>query len=97
MSIWKSVMSLFRGAGEGAAEAPAPEVEHKGFVIRATPYKEGGQYQTCGVIAKEVGGAMKEHRFVRADRFAAREDAVSFAFDKGRQIVDQQGERVFKD
>ena len=38
---------------------------------------------------------MKEHRFIRADRFASLDDAVSVALSKGRQLVDEQGERLF--
>ena len=94
MSILKSLFSIFSGGGASAsAEAdlgPEATIEHAGFIIRATPYKEEGQYQTCGVIAKEIDGVMKEHRFVRADRYASRDDAVKFTLDKGRQIVDQQ-------
>jgi hypothetical protein len=37
----------------------------------------------------------KEHKFIRADRHASYEDAVEFSLSKARQIVDQQGERVF--
>ena len=92
MGILKNLLSVFGGSGgggEAADSGPEQAVEYQGFTIRATPYKEEGQYQTCGVIAKEVDGVMKEHRFVRADRYASRDDAVSFTFDKGRQIVDQ--------
>ena len=86
-----------RGATEETAGEPAVvrEVEHKGFVIRATPYKEGGQYQTCGVIAKEIDGAAKEHRFIRADRFASLDDAVEVTIRKGQQMIDEQGDRLF--
>lgn len=73
----------------------AREVEHKGFLIKATPFKEGGQFQTCGTITKEVSGALKEHRFVRADRFAALGDAVEVSIRKGQQLIDEQGERLF--
>ena len=82
---------LFGGGGAAKETAPAKTVEHKGFVIAAAPYKEAGQYQTAGVISKDG----KEHRFVRADRFAALEDAADHALVKGRQIVDEQGERMF--
>jgi hypothetical protein len=94
MSFWKK---LFGGAGQAEPKAPkvAKEVEHKGFTIRATPYSEGGQYQTAGIIAKEVAGAVKEHRFIRADRFSSLEDAVDCSLSKGRQIVDEQGDRLF--
>lgn len=89
---------LFGGGGEKSepSAAAAKEIEHKGFLIRATPYKaEGGQYQTCGVVSKEIGGVVKEHRFIRADRFAALDDAVDISLKKGQQLVDEQGERIF--
>lgn len=92
MSFWKK---LFGGSRENAAVAPAAEAEHKGFRIVATPYAEGGQYQTCGVVSKEVAGSLREHRFVRADRFASAEDAAAHALRKGVQLVDEQGERMF--
>jgi len=87
---------LFGGGSGGAApEKPGKSAEHKGFTITAAPYSEGGQYQTCGVIAKEIGGEKKEYRFVRADRFASQDEAAEFSLSKGRQIVDEQGERLF--
>ena len=91
---------LFGSSSSGEAQpsggAVAKEIEHNGFMIRATPYKaDGGQYQTCGVVSKEVGGVVKEHRFIRADRFAALDDAVDISLKKGQQLVDEQGERMF--
>ena len=88
---------LFGSGGSAAKGEPAVagETEHKGFSIRATPFKEGGQFQTCGVVAKDVGGVVKEHKFIRADRFATLEDAVSVSLSKGRQLVDEQGDRLF--
>ncbi len=90
-----SFLKKLFGGGAAKEAAPAKTAEHKGFTIAAAPYKEAGQYQTAGVISKEVGGIRKEHRFVRADRFAALEDAADHALVKGRQIVDEQGERMF--
>jgi hypothetical protein len=49
----------------------------------------------CGVIEKEIDGVTKSHRFVRADRFAGREEAEQFTLSKARQIVDQNGDRIF--
>lgn len=95
MSFLKSLFGL-GGKGEGdAAPSTVSQVEHKGFLIRATPFKESGQYQTCGVISKEVGGVLKEHKFIRADRFPALETAAEIAISKGKQIVDEQGDRIF--
>ncbi|WP_274628103.1 HlyU family transcriptional regulator [Arvimicrobium flavum] len=99
MSFLKRLFGLGGDASEGEGASTggkvAKEVEHKGFVVRATPFKEGGQFQTCGTVSKEVGGVVKEHRFVRADRFAGLEDAVEVSIRKGIQLIDEQGERLF--
>lgn len=86
--------------GKSGSDAPgepreAGRLEHKDFLIVATPYSEGGQYQVCGVISKMIDGELKEYRFVRADRCPGIEDAASIALNKGRQIVDEQGEHIF--
>lgn len=96
-----SFLKRWFGGGAGQAEnagpagAPAKTIEHAGFTIHATPYRAEAQYQTAGTIEKEVAGVRREHRFIRADRFSLLEDAVEFSLLKGRQIVDQQGERMF--
>jgi hypothetical protein len=86
---------LFGGGDAKPNAKPAASEAHGGFTIHATPYQEGGQWQMCGVIEKEIGGEMKSHRFVRADRFAGQDEAVQFTLSKARQIVDQMGDRVF--
>ena len=48
MSFFKS---LFGGGGEKAPK-PGKQAEHKGFMIEAQPYKEGGQYRLRRVISK---------------------------------------------
>ena len=95
MSFLKSLFGRSSSPG-GAAEGKAvKEAEEDGFRIEARPYKEGGQFQLAGVISKEVGGVRKEHRFVRADRFASEDEAAEFALRKGRQIIAERGERMF--
>jgi hypothetical protein len=91
MSFFKK---LFGGPSAAAVDGGDP-VEHKGYTIRATPYQESGQYQTCGVITKEIDGALKEHRFVRADKTTSVEDAIAISLRKGRQIIDEQGDAIF--
>jgi hypothetical protein len=91
MSFWSA---LFGGGAAKAGKASEP-VEYKGYVICAAPYKNNGQYQTAGLIAREVGGVRKEHRFIRADAYANYDDAVNFTLNKARQIIDLQGERIF--
>ena len=93
MSFWSA---LFGGRG-AAAEKVSDPVEYKGYVICATPFKNNGQYQTAGSIARDIGGVRKEHRFIRADAYASYDDAVNFTLNKARQIVDLQGERMFEE
>lgn len=83
------------GSGPEGAKQVGEAVEHNGFSIRATPYSEGGQFQTCGLVSREIDGEIKEHRFVRADRFPDIEQAADQAIRKGRQLVDEQGAALF--
>ena len=51
--------ALFGGSRRGAeSEKTAEPVEYKGYVIRAAPFKNEGQYQTAGTIEREVGGTL---------------------------------------
>jgi hypothetical protein len=83
---------LFGGGSQAAADE---WIEYNGYRIRPAPYRRGGQYQTCGVIEKEVGGETKQHRFVRAETHSSREGAAAFALAKAQQLIDEQGERLF--
>lgn len=83
-------------AADSKAQAEPVSSEHKGFVILATPFAEAGQFQTCGLIRKEIAGEMKEHKFIRADRFATMDDAVNITLIKARQIIDEQGDNLFR-
>lgn len=92
MSFWKSLF----GGGATAAEPKAGEtVEYNGFTIQAAPFQDGGKWMTAGTISKEVAGERKTHRFIRADSHATFDAAASFSLDKGRQMIDLMGERVF--
>jgi hypothetical protein len=94
MSFWSA---LFGGGAKigSKTEKVADPVEYKGYVIRPAPYKNNGHYQTAGIIAREIDGVTKEHRFIRADAYASYDDAVTFTINKARQIIDLQGERMF--
>lgn len=97
MSFLKRLFGLGgAGAENDKAQAEPVSSEHKGFVILATPFSEAGQFQTCGLIRKEIDGEMKEHKFIRADRFATMDDAVNITLIKARQIIDEQGEGLFR-
>ena len=100
MAWLKAILGRLAGGGGGAAAdgPPLEAVEYKGYRIRPAPYAATGGYQTAGVIEKdaaEEGGAMREHRFVRAETHPGRDEAAAFAVQKAKQIIDQQGERLF--
>jgi hypothetical protein len=88
MAFWSK---WFGGSSGEAAAKAVKSMEHKGFLIEAAPYKEGGQWQLAGVISKDG----KQHHFVRADKFTSAEEAADIALSKGQLIVDQSGERIF--
>ncbi len=88
--------ALFGRRAAAKAEKVGDPVEYKGFIIRAAPFRNEGHYQTAGIIEREIGGVRKEHRFIRADAYTSYDDAVSFTLSKARQIIDLQGERIFK-
>ena len=89
--------ALFSGGGGRAAAVPEqPAVEYKGYRITPAPYPASGQYQTAGVIEKDFPDGAKQHRFVRAETHPSIDDAVQFAVTKGKQIIDQQGDRIFE-
>lgn len=96
MSMLKELWDRLMGAHPGAQEAAAEAVEYKGYRIRPNPYQSGSQYQTAGTIEKDFPTGLKEHRFVRAESHPSKDDAVEFSVLKARQIIDQQGDRMFE-
>jgi len=94
MSFLKSLFG--RKEKPSGPAGPLKTITYKGFTIHATPFPEGGQQQLSGVIEKEIGGEMKSYRFIRADRFPGAEEAADFALAKARQLIDEQGEQLFK-
>lgn len=88
-----------RLAGASGAATPGqptgPAVEYNGYRIRPAPYRSGGQFQTAGVIEKDFPDGPKEHKFIRAETHPSEDDAKAFAVTKAKQIIDQQGDRMF--
>jgi hypothetical protein len=95
-SFLKSLASrLFGGATSEIQDEPESAVEYKGYRIRPAPYAARGQFQTAGLIEKETPDGVKEHRFVRAETLPSKADASEFAIRKAKQIIDEQGDRLF--
>jgi len=92
MSFLKKLFGL--GGGAAAPAAPAPAFEYKGFLIRATPVAEGGEWRVSGVVV-ELGEGGRELPFQRADRMSSKDECVEITFQKGRQIIDDHRGRPF--
>ena len=86
---------LASGEARQSADPAIPAVEYNGYRIRPAPYRTKDQYQTAGSIEKDTPEGVKEHRFIRADTYNSRDDAVAFTISKAKQIIDQQGDRIF--
>ena len=96
--MFSKLKAAFGLGGRGdQAEAPvaAEAVEYKGYRIVPAPYKTNGQYQTAGTIEKDFPDGPKTHRFIRAETHPSLDDAIGFATTKAKQIIDQQGDRLF--
>ncbi|WP_407050272.1 HlyU family transcriptional regulator [Methyloraptor flagellatus] len=93
MSFLKKLFGL--GPSAPAAPEKLETEEYREFLVTATPIKEGREWQVCGVISREENGEMREHRFIRVDRFPDKETAVQMIFQKGRQIIDERRGKVF--
>jgi hypothetical protein len=96
MSFWKNLFGGGSSSAEPEGDKVLGEESHKGFLIKAIEMKAGSELQLAGTIEKEVSGELKIYRFVRADRMTSRDDLIVLAIAKGRQIIDEQGEAIFR-
>ena len=94
MGLMDSLRSLF-GSG-GKAEARHETVEYRGYLIRPAPQRQPSGWNTAGVITKEFPDGVKEQTFIRVDTHSSQDDAVSFSVIKAQQIIDEQGDRLFR-
>ena len=88
--------SLFGVRAAGNASPAGSAVDYKGYRIIPSPHKDGGQFRVAGTIEKDTDKGVQRHDFVRADTHGSWEDAVAFTTAKAKQIIDLQGDRIFK-
>ena len=95
MGLFDSLKSLI-GGGDGQAAKAADPVEYNGFQILPAPERRDGGWNTAGVITKIVDGEPKEQHFIRVDTHSNIDDAISFSITKAQQIIDEQGDSLFR-
>jgi hypothetical protein len=62
-----------------------------------TPRKVPGGWTTEGVISKSSHEDTRSEHFIRADMLMSEEEAVDYSVTKAKKIIDEQGERLFRD
>lgn len=88
---------LFGGSGAAPKSAPEAEsIEYNGFAITPTPIKEASSYRVSAKIEKQVEGELKSHTLIRADTSPNLEETIQTSIRKARQMIDEQGERLFR-
>lgn len=89
-------MSLFSRLFGGKDTSPSPEpVVYKGFTIVPKPISEGPRYRVAAQIEKPSDGETKTHRMIRADVLDDLDSAVETSVAKAKQMIDEQGDRLF--
>ncbi len=87
---------LFGGGGGGRTEdTTGATEEYQGFKITAQPSSEGGSYRVGALIEKDVDGETKQHVLIRADTIQGLEAAQTASVRKAKQVIDEQGDRIF--
>lgn len=97
MGLMDTLRNLFGSAGgQGGTEVAGDPVDYKGFQITPAPQRQGSGWNTAGTIVKDFPEGAKEHRFIRVDTHPSRDDAIAFSIIKAQQIIDEQGDRIFR-
>jgi hypothetical protein len=94
MGLIDALRNMFRSDAPAAAAAAA--VEYKDFRITPAPERQASGWNTAGVIAKTFEDGVKEHRFIRVDTHTDKDAAIAFSITKAQQIIDEQGDRLFR-
>lgn len=89
-----SLLSRLFGNGKAPAATEATET-YKDMRIIPEPMSEGKTFRLCARITQDADGTTREHRLIRADTFQDREAAAAAAVLKAKQMIDEQGERLF--
>ena len=82
---------LFGTTGQPTPQTGAGREDYKGFAVTPAPIKDGGQFRVAARIEKDG----KTHEMIRADTMASLEQATEISVRKAKQMIDEQGDRLF--
>ena len=77
--------------GRPAEPAAAPSEVYEGYTITADPGQAADGYRIGAVIERDG----RRHVLIRADTLRDRDAAVEASVAKARQVIDEQGMRLF--
>ncbi len=87
---------LFGGGAEAGKDTAGDPVEYEGHTIIPAPRSDSGQWLTAGSITRTIEGEEQVHQFIRADKHTSRADAETFSIAKAKQIIDEQGDAIYR-
>lgn len=95
------ILRRLGGGGGGssqkaAAKAAFPPTQYNGYTITPVPKREDGHWLIAGTISREVDDGVREHRFLRGDRYPDADSAAEFTIFKAQQMIDLEGDRLFQ-
>lgn len=85
-------MSFFSKLFGGGGAAPETKTEsYEGFTITPNPAREGSRFRIGAMIEKDG----QSHHLIRADMLETPEEANDASIRKAKQMIDEQGARLF--
>ena len=86
---------LFGGGKPDATTSGAQTIEHDSYMITPTLKKEPGGHRVAARIEKDINGEIKTHHMIRADLVADPDEATAITIAKAKQVIKEQGDRLF--
>lgn len=86
-----SILSRLFGGGAKSSGPTAEAETYEGFTITPAPIKEGPTWRIAATIEKDG----RAHKLIRADTLESHEAAVTASIGKAKQMIDEQGDRIF--
>ena len=75
----------------GASKPQTVSETYKDFAITPQPQKDASGWRIAALIEKDG----KSHMLIRADVLNDQDAAIAASVGKAKQVIDEQGERVF--
>ena len=90
------MFSKLFGGGKAKPDPQAEAEIYEGFRITPEPQPDKEGFRVGARIEKEIDGEVKVHHLLRADTLRSLDEAQAFSLRKAKQVIDEQGERIFR-